>query len=336
MQTVESFRTYARGRLECTMLTTAELPPPAPLLEPTDKPLSLTERFLVLYRRWMPIFSIVTGVIGVWQMQDYFDQIRYALIALALGLAILVVENKIRRMGPLNRLTGQVIFENLTWFMLPFYLRSASATVGSIVTVMLLAALSVTWSWQPWLDRLEEKQIYRAALRSVSAFFVLNMAISTVFSWSLSTSWWLSSVFAALGFAAFGLNGGTLTGSIIRGGALMALGVLAYVWQPMFPPVPMRLDEVRWEPSRPAAGSPITLHTSVVAPQGLDERLEHRWYHGQELTDTIPLVISGGRKEGFRTRSHKENWPADSRGDWHVDVVTDDGRLLGRVKFEIP
>jgi hypothetical protein len=53
-----------------------------------------------------------------------------------------------------------------------------------------------------------------------------------------------------------------------------------------------------------------------------------RW----EQSDAIPLRIVGGREEGFGGYAYEQNW---SPGNWRVAVETEDGREIGRIRFEI-
>jgi len=76
-------------------------------------------------------------------------------------------------------------------------------------------------------------------------------------------------------------------------------------------------------------------YTSISAPRGLDERIYHVWqFNGREV-DRIALDIHGGRKEGYRAWSHKQNFPADPTGDWQVRVLTEGGQMLGVLRFKV-
>ena len=44
---------------------------------------------------------------------------------------------------------------------------------------------------------------------------------------------------------------------------------------------------------------------------------------------------SAGRPTGFRTYTHKTDFPADPVGPWTVDVLTPAGQLIGRVRFQV-
>ena len=70
-------------------------------------------------------------------------------------------------------------------------------------------------------------------------------------------------------------------------------------------------------------------YTSINAPRGLNERIYHVWQlNGQEV-DRIALDIHGGRKEGYRAWTHKQNFPPNPQGRWQVRVLTEDGQLIG-------
>ena len=76
-------------------------------------------------------------------------------------------------------------------------------------------------------------------------------------------------------------------------------------------------------------------YTAINAPRGLDERIYHVWtFNGKEV-DRIALDIHGGRKEGYRAWTHKQNFPGNPAGKWQVRVLTEDGQLIGVLRFAI-
>ena len=76
-------------------------------------------------------------------------------------------------------------------------------------------------------------------------------------------------------------------------------------------------------------------YTSINAPRGLNERIYHVWQlNGQEV-DRIALDIHGGRKEGYRAWTHKQNFPPNPEGRWQVRVITEDGQLIGVLRFRV-
>ena len=55
---------------------------------------------------------------------------------------------------------------------------------------------------------------------------------------------------------------------------------------------------------------------------------------GREI-DRIALDIQGGRKEGYRAWTHKQNFPAEPAGRWQVKVVTEAGQMIGMLRFSV-
>lgn len=74
---------------------------------------------------------------------------------------------------------------------------------------------------------------------------------------------------------------------------------------------------------------------AVRAPTGLSQAVVFEWRHRGVLIDPIPAEISGGREEGFRTYSRKQNFPEDPRGLWRVDLLTPQRQLIARMRFEV-
>lgn len=82
----------------------------------------------------------------------------------------------------------------------------------------------------------------------------------------------------------------------------------------------------------------VYVYTSIFAPTNLRKSVKHewKWYDKQNerwnTTDAIKYDVLGGRKDGFRGYTYKENvWP----GVWRVNVTTGEGMVLGRVNFKI-
>ena len=99
--------------------------------------------------------------------------------------------------------------------------------------------------------------------------------------------------------------------------------------------LPWRKDEPVFL-ARP--GDRVWVFTRIFAPHNFRDEVRVRWARWDgvrrrwEQSDAIPLRIVGGREEGFGGTAYKQNW---SPGEWQVDVETDDGREIGRTRFEI-
>lgn len=311
----------------------ASAPVPPPAAPPPAKRGARRRRVVAWYARFSPVVSILVGVAMAARMRTNYDQVRWLLVALgaAAGLLMLARLREAWR-APIRRAAG-VVFGNIAWFTVPFYLRS-SADQLHWASLVPLAALVFLWEWAPWRRRIEARPAGRAAMRSLTVFYLLNMALPTAAALPLAPSWWLACGAAGAFFVATGPRR-----PAARLTAAGALAVAAFVWRPFFPPVPMVVKAVEWEPDvRGGLEAPppaLTLQVAVFAPQGLKEKLVHVWMHDGQVTDRIPLEVAGGRQEGFRTRSRKQNWPADAGGRWRVELRTEDGRRLGASTFQI-
>lgn len=85
-------------------------------------------------------------------------------------------------------------------------------------------------------------------------------------------------------------------------------------------------------------GSNVYVFSSIFAPTEFKESVLHRWKwysphtNKWEVIDEIGFEITGGRVGGFRGYTYKSNM---MEGHWKVDVITDNGLVLGIVNFEI-
>jgi hypothetical protein len=85
---------------------------------------------------------------------------------------------------------------------------------------------------------------------------------------------------------------------------------------------------------------PAYCFTAIFAPVALQTTIYHHWQYRPRkarlkrftTSDRIAIAISGGREEGYRGYTVKQRLIP---GDWRVDVETEDGRLIGRVKFRV-
>lgn len=85
-------------------------------------------------------------------------------------------------------------------------------------------------------------------------------------------------------------------------------------------------------------GSEVYVFTSIFAPSELKESVMHRWKwyspHTEkwEVITEIGYEITGGRDGGYRGYTYKRNM---MEGKWKVDVITDNGLVLGIINFEV-
>ena len=84
-------------------------------------------------------------------------------------------------------------------------------------------------------------------------------------------------------------------------------------------------------------GDKIYCFVTVFSPTRFKDKIQIRWvFHdpkkGWDRRDAIPLSIAGGREEGYRGYTTKENYEP---GDWRVQIETTDNREIGRLYFTV-
>ncbi len=85
-------------------------------------------------------------------------------------------------------------------------------------------------------------------------------------------------------------------------------------------------------------GDPVYVFASVFSPTNLNIQITHSWQYRDTKTkewtvaDKLTYPIVGGRDGGYRGYSVKR---AVFPGEWRVDIETSDGRVIGRIRFDI-
>lgn len=85
-------------------------------------------------------------------------------------------------------------------------------------------------------------------------------------------------------------------------------------------------------------GEDVYIFSSVFAPTSLEKSVVHRWkFYNEtmaewELVEDIGYEITGGRDDGFRGYTYKNNV---KEGQWKVEVITAEELVLGVIDFNI-
>ncbi len=250
------------------------------------------------------------------------------------------------------------LYQGMLFFLLPFYWRSATLDTPNqwfVVALGLCAFLST-------LDVVFDQVLMRwKVAASLFYFFTLFACLNLVIPALLPNSRSLvtmtaAAAISALAFWMMHVPPRNLGRPLVVVGLVVwtMSGVLgAYFGRAGVPPVamyvsygavgPQILDDGR------LAVEATTLHrslvdelhavTDVVIPGGKGDRLVHVWSHEGEVVDRATSVDprAFGPTGTIRLRSQLEpdTLPEDPTGQWTVDVMTQDGQLVGRAGFLI-
>lgn len=261
------------------------------------------------------------------------------------------------RFSPLLLRYGvQAIHQETFFFCLPFLLATTTWSHPQALFTAGIAAAALASMWDPlYCGRIAARPWLFLAFHAV-ALYLAVLTVGPILG-HLTTTQTLALASGAMALLALPSllqlidRERPLHWALMFGGAL-ALGGASWLLRPWVPPVTLRVqqsvisdavDPVRKEPgvalrSVPAAHAHqqgLYAWTAIRAPRGLHERVFHRWLQNGREVDRIPLEIVGGRSEGYRAWSYKRGFPADARGEWKVQVITEGGQLIGQLGFRI-
>ena len=69
--------------------------------------------------------------------------------------------------------------------------------------------------------------------------------------------------------------------------------------------------------------------TRFTAPEGTDTTIKHVWYNGQEKVGEFTLPVKGVKWRTYSMKTIQKGWS----GDWRVEVLDSDGKLMKTIKF---
>ncbi|WP_021029131.1 DUF5924 family protein [Litchfieldella anticariensis] len=250
---------------------------------------------------------------------------------------------------------AQMVHQETLFFCLPFLLATTVWTSGQALFTLLIAALALLSILDPLYFKLAERHrwVY-FAFHAQCVFVVILVTLPVMLH--LTTSESLR--YAVLTMAIFSLPSllhlvrpQRLRSWLMMFGLLALLASLAWAGRTWVPPANLWINGSALSPqfdtrTRTPQGSVLlqanALHrtglyayTAIRAPRGLDEKIYHEWRHEGELVDRIPLVIHGGREEGYRAWTHKQNFPEAPGGRWRIDVMTASGQRIGVMRFTV-
>ncbi len=254
----------------------------------------------------------------------------------------------------------QFLFGSVLSALFILYFKSANHWLAWLLSLLLAAMLVAN----EFLESEYRRFTLSWALFGFCAMLLFNFMLPFLLG-SIHAAWfYLSTILGA--FAAYWLYKLTPNhlGSIAPVWAIAAMLMLAYAID-MIPPVPLvkrdvavayALNKVNgeyqlsqqksawwvfWRKTSDdlqiTPGQRVYCFSSVFAPAGLKTRLYHRWQiytkkHGWVTASHIGFGLSGGRYNGFRGYTYKQNLSA---GDWRVRVETENEKTIAVHEFTI-
>lgn len=312
------------------------------------------------YRYWLAPISFGAGLASflLIERREYLAQWVSAL--LIVGWLLIAAEEaaarRLRLSPAVLRFGVQAIQQETFFFCLPFFLHTTSWHTGqaAFTGAALLAGMCSMWdplyygriATRPWLYL-----GFHAFAMFVGTLTMAPILLHLTTTQTLAVASVAIAVLAVPSLARLIDRQSQVQRLLLIAGAV-ALGAVAWSLRPWVPPATLWVAEAlatesvnslsRTPGVRMASVSASHVHTqglfaytAIHAPRGLREQVWHRWLKDGREVDRIGLDILGGRAEGYRAWSFKRGFPADPRGHWQVQVITDGGQLIGQFGFDV-
>jgi len=255
---------------------------------------------------------------------------------------------------PLLRYATQMIHQETLFFVLPFFFITTTWNSGQLVFTGLLGAAGLISIIDPlYYKWLAPRRWLFLALHTLTLFAALLTALPIILHLTTAQSFKLALI-AAMALSFPSLASSFPINTWRRGVALvlvtLSVGAGGWLLRSWVPPATLWLTEVavstevlNRQPGESLdeiaasriRSSGLYAYTAINAPRGLNERIYHVWQKDGQEVDRIALDIHGGRKEGYRAWTHKQNFPPNPVGKWQVRVLTEDGQVIGVLRFKV-
>jgi len=330
---------------------------------------NLILRIIELFKRYPGVIALggfITGICSFILVNRQAKLASWIAVLMLVSWVWLMVEQSATRWfsrrfqrdipEPLLRYATQMIHQESLFFVLPFFYTTTTWKSGQLVFTGLLTIAGLVSITDPLYYRfVAPRRWLYLALHTLTLFaamltalpIILHLTTSQSFKWALGTAMLLS--FPSLA-ASFPIHHWRRAVALVL--VTVAVGGCGWMLRSWVPPatlwitesaVTLQLDNAKRTPGDSikniSAGqfraNGLYAYTSINAPRGLEERIYHVWrFNGKEV-DRIALDIHGGRDEGYRAWTHKMNLPENPVGRWQVQVLTDDGQMIGVLRFKV-
>lgn len=314
---------------------------------------------------WPPV-AFVLGLLGFFLVNRQQWLGAVLAVGLLLTWVLLIAESvtskwlsrRGRRSGlprVVTTFVAQMVHQETLFFCLPFFLATTIWNSGQALFTGLLIVCALLAILDPLYFGLSNRHRWLYFLLHALCVFVV-MLVTLPIMLSLTTG--ESLVLSILAMTFFSLPSliGLLkpTGALrwlAMFGLLIVLGGVAWAGRAWIPPATLWLsgsalspgfDSAAREPrgqmtltSRNLQSRGLYVYTAIRAPRGLREKIYHVWRHDGQVVERIALIIHGGRDQGYRAWTHKQNFSGEVSGRWQVDVMTATGQRIGSLRFTV-
>lgn len=326
-------------------------------------------RLAVVLRRHrgvIAIFGFLSGVASFVLVDRQEDFARVIALVMLVSWLWLVLENvlqhwldvrfRFRLPAPVLRYATQLVHQESLFFALPFLVfATAWNSAQALFTSALICAALVSVLDPVYYKWLAPRRWLYLGYHTLALFVVLLTVLPIILHVPTSHSY-MYALLAAVVLSFPSLAVAIKAPGYWRGALLVllvaTLGLVGWYGRFWVPPSTLRLAEMEvalqvdresrapQDPVRQVSTAQLRerglyAYTAIDAPLGLQERIYHVWmFDGMEV-DRIPLDIRGGRENGYRAWTHKRHFPQATAGRWRIEVVTESGQLVGRLRFEV-
>jgi len=302
-----------------------------------------------------PVFSLATSLLVIILFKKGFEYVPLAIVSTIFAFFYITFRLYLlkEKKGVITSLWDTAlifIINNMLLFVLPFYFESMTFPSRNMLFTPLILGLAVNAGWFSLYQRFIVEHPMRSSLFYALTFFcVLNFLLPVLFGTRNIWSLLISGSIAAAAVLVFVyphiklLKNRKNTLVFIAG--IFLFFILLWFGRSLIPPSPLKLTRATacrkielYNPIEPFSRSSINsasevyFYSSIFAPRGLKEKIDHVWYHNGKCLFTVSLSeIRGGRKQGFGTWSR--HTILEGPGKYTVEVWTAGGQLVGEGHF---
>jgi hypothetical protein len=302
-----------------------------------------------------PITTLSTSILCIFLLRRGFEYVPLTIVLVIyafffITFKLYLVKNTNIKLTALWDAALVFVLHNMLLFVLPFYFESMTFPSRNMFFAPVIIGLTAIVGWYKLYQNLIAKHPLWSSLFYAFTFFcVLNFLLPILFGmrniWSLLTSGGIAAVAVLLFvFPHIDLLRNRRNTLIFVLGICLTFSLL-WFGRSVIPPSPLKLtgtaacrEIIDFRPKdtfqsiERGSIEEVYFYSSIFAPRGLSEGIEHVWYHNGRKLFTISLSeIRGGRKEGFGTWSR--HMIMEGPGRYSVDVWTAGGQLLGSGSF---